>query len=1518
MHATLSREPNTGTRNAGLDFGVAFGYNALMHPPNWKSLRLAAEYGEAASVRKLLDKGVDPFDVGENGMTALMLAARRGRYEIAELLIACEKRKGSPDLPGRIDATSGGGWTALSYAAGGGHQEIAKLLLDSGADHRQTTQDGKTPLMRAAISGHLELVKLLVEKERNRALSDKQDIRQHLDLEDEGGWTALTLATRQKHMEIAELLVRAGANPRKPIPYGETVLMAAARQGCQELVRYLVNDIEKARGSGETGTESDLDSSDKHGWTALALAVHQGHVEIAELFINAGANPISSSPEGETVLMLAAKQGKVVLTQHLVGEMEKSRRCREPCPESHIDFADKRGWTALTLAAQAGHTEIVKMLAGHGADLRQTSPYGQTMLSLAAGGGHHDLLRHLLQSDRECRPAGTAASATDLEATNKGGWTALVLGALGGHLETVQMLIENGANPRQIAPDGRTILILAAQSGNCGLVRWLLDSDQFLLSSTDEDSDEGPGNILDAEDKAGWTALTIAISKGHVEVSRFLLDMGACPWKRLPDGRTILMLAAQHGNYDLVDELLRAVGNSSDRSPRETQDYLNVKNKDGWTALLIAAREGHHEAVCRLLQEIDDPWQTDPNGRTVLMHAARDGHRGVVSDLLPTNDPHDHFSYSSDAKIRFRRFSRSQNMDTHLHLTDQDGWSALMFAVRGGHLDVVEDLCRAGASPRQLSAGGRTPLIVAAATGDHKMVRRLLHKLRDSKYGRVEPQVLCKDVNQYDCSGETALLIACENGFADVVSVLLESGASVVATDPSGNTGLLRAAGGQSWRDTDDENLTQIGRALLNVGADVNASNRNGQTPLSRALANNYFNMTRLLVSAGANVNVPNSGRCSPLAIALAQKSSELVRILVNAGANANGEDDHGQAHLIKAVLDDFTDGVKLLVRSGVALDRADKDGLTALMHAAENGNPEIVRELLRAGADVTATNSEKLNALTLALRNGHSDVAGIILKSPASLGLGTSSGALMVAACLNDVDAVGKLLGPDTDVTGALKIAATLGNLNVVRQLLAVNADSNVLDPDGRTILMVAAQCGHVSVMESLLDFGAKLNTVGPGGRTALMIAAEHEQLQAVRALVSAGANINIQTSQGYTALMFALDTQFSDTQIDEITKALLEGGANVNLSDTTGTTALMMAPDGHAVKLLLDSGADMEAVDQHGRSAFRIALEEDRSSAADALREAGASMGDSPLKLPWPESMGETVLLEYGELTDEDVFGDETALEVAAQNGNVDLVRALLDRGVHHRSQYSCDIALRRAAAEGHDSVAEVLVEVGGASLSGKNYDSPWRIAVENGHLSLAEYLLEVGDGDDIDDNDWRTAAEKGHTSLAAHLLEMGDGDDIDGDDLLMVTEIGDFQLVRILLNSGAIEVNATDGLGMTPLMIAARDGNGALVSLLLDAGGERGVGDEDGRTALMHAACNGHQGATEILADHCVDVADRNGKTALMHAAQHGQTEVVKLLIKNGAQVDSSDNTGDTALQIASKTGNREIENLLKNQS
>ena len=233
------------------------------------------------------------------------------------------------------------------------------------------------------------------------------------------------------------------------------------------------------------------------------------------------------------------------------------------------------------------------------------------------------------------------------------------------------------------------------------------------------------------------------------------------------------------------------------------------------------------------------------------------------------------------------------------------------------------------------------------------------------------------DLEGRDGGGRTPLLVAAAGGHAEALELLLAAGASLAARDASGRTALHHAAlGGDA---------TTAALALIEAGADVDASDDVGATPLALAVERALGSVQDALLEAGASPARLASGH----ALLLAARRGEAARVsaLLALGADPDARDASGATalHWAAGGLPGRVEVVEALLQAGAAVDAADLAGVTPLMRA--RFRPAVTRALLRAGADPNAVTPAGRTPLRSATEGEDAEAVRLLLEAGARRG---------------------------------------------------------------------------------------------------------------------------------------------------------------------------------------------------------------------------------------------------------------------------------------------------------------------------------------------------------------------------------------------------------------------------------------------------------------------------------------------------------------------------------------------------
>ncbi|KAE8302556.1 Kinase, NEK [Giardia duodenalis] len=503
--------------------------------------------------------------------------------------------------------------------------ETVRVLIEEGVTGQRDEQ-GMTALMHAAQQGHIGPVRLLVKKEKG--------------IKDKNGWTALMHAAHNGHPEASRILTPHEHGLQDL--HGHTALMIVAQQRNLEMAKILL------------GREKGM--KDKDGNTAFMHALMNKHTGIALLLRKHEA-------PSWTPLMCAAFTGNVTMARRHLHER---------------DVKNSDGETALTIAARAGHKDIVELLD-------PTDENGVTALMRAVDRNDVDTVKALLPLQGGQKATGDV----EIGKLTMYGGTALMRAVAHGYAEIMEMLVEKEGGMRD--RNGKTALMIAAEKGHPECIKLLvrnvrernsLSWTSLMYAACIEDADAVRSSLQEAgvKDSDGCTALVWAARTGHTECVKLLLEKEG--GMQTSYGSTALMSAAEEGHAGAVEVLLEKEG--------------RMKDSDGQTALMYAAQNGHSKCV-RLLVKKEGGVQ-DIFGRTALMSAAEEGHTDCLALLL-----------EKEGGMR-----------------DDNGKTALMLAARYGSTDCFKLLLEKEGGMK--SNNGQTALMAAAKEGHSAHIALLLEK----------------------------------------------------------------------------------------------------------------------------------------------------------------------------------------------------------------------------------------------------------------------------------------------------------------------------------------------------------------------------------------------------------------------------------------------------------------------------------------------------------------------------------------------------------------------------------------------------------------------------------------------------------------------------------------------------------------------------------------------------------------------------------------------------------------------
>lgn len=526
-----------------------------------------AGFEDSADIRDRLKKGVNIEYAIEEGVRALMEAAGQGNLKGVQALLALGAQADARDVFGR---------TALFYAVEAEENTLPTVmaLLDAGSKLDAVDKYGATPLKNALTNKNAEVVAALRQRGAHDDLveatfrGDIAAIRAGLARGVKGSspaaYSAAECAVLLQRLEILNLFLAHGVNPNARNRKGQTLLIQAAETGNRAVIEALL------------ATGAEIDAQDNAGNTALMSARAEEYQQLSQLYrllLDRGAKIDARDRNGATRLIqtargiLPAKAMKILLEN---GADPNLRDHQGNTAMIHLAW-----WTQYDLiygGMEEDHAAAVKVLADRGADVNVRGSGGITALMRAAGWSHPPTLQALLACGAKVDLRDNLGRTALTWAARRGQQnlivqTLLKAGARIGPAEAMLLadfpkaedLLAHGGDTAVHGPYGETLLMIAAEKGESGLVQTLLER----------------GADVNARDQQGTTALMLAI--------------GGQALRSALDGHKNLKLSdATEARTQIVTALLARHAD------------FNLRNAEKYTALSIA-QEIHNLPITELL-----------------------------------------------------------------------------------------------------------------------------------------------------------------------------------------------------------------------------------------------------------------------------------------------------------------------------------------------------------------------------------------------------------------------------------------------------------------------------------------------------------------------------------------------------------------------------------------------------------------------------------------------------------------------------------------------------------------------------------------------------------------------------------------------------------------------------------------------------------------------------------------------------------------------------------------------------
>jgi ankyrin repeat protein len=1370
-----------------------------------------------------------------------------------------------------VNACNEQGKTPFSFACEAGALETVKSLMEHGSKVHERDMQGRTGLHYACIKDHLAVAHFLVSQHGLAILND---------LDHEGNSELYYACTSARDEELIKLLVRNGSSIRGACSDKSSInKLVAFLSSRRELVGFLIE-------------ECDID---------------------IEIF-NSNRYPV------DLEFYQWAREKKSEMKKELTAELSKFLEGGEKDVSAAMIFINRgadvnvvvsRGLTPLHDACMRGDVDYVRLLISHGANSSAMDQYGNTPMHIASYMGSLEIVRWLKKS-------GATISALNIQ-----GLSPLHYACLNGQLTVVKWLVDRGGDIVAKGENGMTPFLLACESGNLELVQWL----EPIYSS----SLQGGGmKKVDLKNPIFLLPIEHAVVSGNIELVTWWLNKVECPSSVaeyfLSRARKASMeksaesaqlnfrrscavgdvAACRNHIANSID--VNATGSISKNVDAILPSYLLYRPSDaltpfkGLTGLQIAARMGYVEIVRLFINRPETNFNgTDAQGRNCLHLSCLNGSLEIVKILLSTGS-FDVFQQDAEGNSLLHLAAMSKNEFLVIYLIDcypmfdEDAKNHQKLSCRDISSDLKLNSVTSWLSEHPRFVRITTEFCGACAQGDVLRLNKLVSLGADidgSDEDGMRPIHFAASKNQIpvvtrllelNCErdavtslGTTALMLASEFGYLDVVKLLVFAGADVNKQDGNGFSAFLFAA---------IRGRNQIVSFLHKNGAQLTAVTKRSQNALHLACISESFPTLKYLIefcpqippdafdkdglkpvdiaSKKFQMEMVTCIQCAEIisrdnklkelelrneielqkaeARALQQAKLKEQYIMVEAQKEANtpmflDACFKGDIHLVR----------EMLKSDKVHINAGNEDGFTAVHMACITGNMELIQLLVSHKGSLDVINNHGCTPLYYACASGNDVLSQWLVDLGADLLKAANDGTTALhCLCAKDRHVfLGSLLSRNSSTidvnmkfephSSFLQVACMNGAYESAKVLIAHGANVlDDLDANMWSLLHLTSMTGNIKLTELLLDHGLSLKHRDNDGATPLIRACAFGHRKLAQYLVGRGAQINDTDSAGNTCLHMAAASGST-----EVCKWLMQSGLNVFIPNNDGKSAAMIAKLGHYNELIQFLKKYSKAVSRFMNSCS---------------------------------------------------FGDVNAVQTKLKSGliNASCTNEALSNGIHF------------GAGSGELIVCKTLYAAG-CPFDSLDIDgmTPLHWAVAGGHDFIVKWL--VGKGADV----------SARSSDGRNLLHRA-------------AFHGQHRIIDLILSYATFPypIDSENSDGFTPLMDACSSGHIEGIRCLLNNGASllRSLPNgcnivhlicRQGRSAVLDWLFKSYWTQVEYMMDFSTEV---NGTTPFFCACINGSVPTLNVLVKHGLDLEAAlvhrNSRGETALHLACAVGNLDV--------
>ncbi|KAG4094207.1 ankyrin [Neocallimastix lanati (nom. inval.)] len=1017
-------------------------------------------------------------------------------------------------------------------------------------------------------------------------------------------------------------------------------------------------------------------------------------------------------------------------------------------------------------------------------------------------------------------------------------------------VDLIDLLIKNGANKDEVNYNEETALHIACKYNTSEIIPQLI---------TEEN--------LNMKDIHGQTPLMVAIKEKNYESIKALLSCNCNEYRidvnikdndnYFPLIYSIIFFNDSNELVDLIDLLIEKGANK------------NEVNYDELTALHMACEYNKSILIPKLITEKNVNMK-DINGRTPLMIAIKEKDYESIKILLSCNCN----KYNIDVNIK--------DCDDNFPLIN----SIIKFNDSNELVDLIDLLIKNGANKDEVNYNEETALHIACKYNTSEIIPQLITE---------------ENVNMKDINGQTPLMVAIKEKNYESIKTLLSCNCNKYSIDVNkkdnyGNSILISTI--IKFNHSKNQIYSDLIDLLIKNGANKDEVNNEKSTALHLACKyNNHILIPKLITKK--NVNMRDVNGRTPLMIAIKEKNYESIKILLSCNCNkysidVNIKDCDDNFPLINSIIkfngsNELVDLIDLLIKNGANKNEVNYDELTAL-HMACKYNKSILIPKLITEENVNMKDINGRTPLIIAIKEKNYEFIKILLSCNCN-------------KYSIDVNTKGNY-GNSILISTIIKFNNSKSQIysDLIDLLIKNGANKDEVNNEKSTALHLACKYNNHILIPKLIT-KKNVNMRDVNGQTPLMVAIKKENYKCVKVLLSNygkeySIDVNTKDNNGNSILISTI-VKFKNSKKKiycNLIDLLIKNGANKDEVNNDKSTALHLACKYNKIilipKLITEKNVNMR--DVNGQIPLMVAIEKENYEFVKILLSNYGK--EYSIDVNTKDNNGNSIL-----------FSTIIKFKNSINKIYSDLIGLLIINGANKNEvNHDKSTALHLACKYNKIILIPKLITEKNVNMRDVNGQTPLMVAIEKENYECAKTLLSnYGKEYSIDVN---IKDNNGNSILINTIIKFKNSKDQIYSDLIDL-------LIKNRANKD--EVNNDKS---TALHLACKYNNNILIQKLITKKNAN-MRDVNGQTPLMVAfEKENYECAKTLLSnygkEYSIDVNTKsnNGNSILINtiikfknSKDQIYSDLIDLLIKNGANKDEVDHDESTALHIACKYDN-----------